>query len=379
MASTVSSSTSTLAKSIRMLFEPYKIREITLRNRIVVSPMCQYSSEDGFASDWHLVHLGSRAVGGAGLVFTEASAIEARGRISPQDLGIYKDEHVEMLSRITRFLKSQGAVAGTQIAHAGRKASTRRPWEQPAGTVTPEEGGWIPVGPTTVPFAPNYPTPTALSENEIRELLQSYVAATKRALAAGFEVIELHFAHGYLAHEFYSPLSNTRTDRYGGSFEGRIRLPLEIAEAVRAAWPERLPLFARISSTDWVEGGWDVSDSVELSKRLHERGVDLIDCSSGGNVADAKIPMAPLYQVPFAERIRREAKVPTGAVGLITTPEEGERILSRGQADLVIMAREFLRDPYFPLYAASELDVDVAWPKQYERARIARAAKRISA
>lgn len=362
-----------------MLFEPYKIRELTLRNRLVVSPMCQYSSEDGFASDWHLVHLGSRAVGGAAAVFTEASAVEARGRISPQDLGIYKDEHIEMLARITRFIKAQGAIPAMQIAHAGRKASTRRPWEQPSGVVKPEEGGWTPVGPTTAPFAPNYPVPTALSESEIRDIVEAFAAAARRALAAGFEIIELHFAHGYLVHEFYSPLSNTRTDRYGGSLENRTRLAREIAQAVRRAWPERLPLFARISSTDWVDGGWDVVQSVELAKQLHSLGVDLIDCSSGGNVADAQIPMAPLYQVPFAERIRREAKVPTAAVGLITTPEEGERILTRGQADLIVMAREFLRDPYFPLYAAGTLDVDFPWPKQYERAKIARAAKRISA
>jgi len=362
-----------------MLFEAYKLREVTLRNRIVVSPMCQYSSEDGFASDWHLVHLGSRAVGGAAVVFTEAAAVEARGRISPQDLGIYKDEHIEMLARIARFVKGQGAIPATQIAHAGRKASVRRPWEQPAGAIKPEDGGWIPVGPTTAPFAPNFAVPSALDEAEIGNIVQSFATATQRALQCGFEIVELHLAHGYLAHEFYSPLSNTRSGRYGGSLDGRLRFPLEIAEAVRNVWPERFPLFARISSTDWVEGGWDVTQSVELAKRLHERGVDLIDCSSGGNVADAQIPMAPLYQVPFAERIRREAKVPTGAVGLITTPEEGERILSRGQADLIVMAREFLRDPYFPMYAADALDVAIPWPKQYERARIARAAKRISA
>lgn len=362
-----------------MLFEPYKLRELTLRNRLVVSPMCEYSSEDGFANDWHLVHLGSRAVGGAAVVFTEASAVEARGRISPQDLGIYKDEHIEMLARITRFIKSQGAIPAMQIAHAGRKGSTRRPWEQPAGVVRPEEGGWIPVGPTTQPFAPNFPVPTALGVEEIATIVSAFAAAAKRALAAGFELIELHMAHGYLVHEFYSPISNTRTDRYGGPLENRIRFALEIAKAVRAVWPQHLPLFARISSTDWVEGGWDVTQSVELAKQLHALGVDLIDCSSGGNVVDAQIPMTPLYQVPFAERIRREAKVPTGAVGLITTPEEGERILARGQADVILMAREFLRDPYFPLYAAAELDIDFPWPKQYERAKIARAAKRISA
>jgi 2,4-dienoyl-CoA reductase-like NADH-dependent reductase (Old Yellow Enzyme family) len=362
-----------------MLFEPYTIRDLTLKSRLVVSPMCQYSSEDGFASDWHLVHLGSRAVGGAALIFTEAAAVESRGRISPQDLGIWKDEHVEMLARITRFVRAQGAVPAMQLAHAGRKGSTRRPWEPPPGTVRPEDGGWIPIGPTEAPFAPNFPKPSPLDESEISVIVRAFVAAAQRALAAGFQIVELHFAHGYLAHEFYSPLSNTRTDRYGGSFEGRIRFALETAEAVRRVWPERLPLFARISCTDWVDGGWDIVQSVELSRRLHALGVDVIDCSSGGNVADAQIPMAPLYQVPFAERIRREAGVATAAVGLITTPRECERILSHGQADLVVMAREFLRDPYFPLFAADELDVDVPWPKQYERARIARAVKRATA
>ena len=362
-----------------MLFEPYTIRDITLKNRLVVSPMCQYSSDDGFASDWHLVHLGSRAVGGAALIFTEAAAVESRGRISQQDLGIWKDEHVEMLARITRFVRAQGAVPAMQLAHAGRKGSTRRPWEQPPGTVRPQDGGWIPVGPTEAPFAPNFPKPAPLAENEISVIVRAFVAAAQRALAAGFEIVELHFAHGYLAHEFYSPLSNTRTDAYGGSFEGRIRFALETTEAVRRVWPERLPLFARISCTDWAEGGWDIAQSVELAKRLHERGVDVVDCSSGGNVAEAQIPIAPLYQVPFAERIRREAKVPTAAVGLITTPQECERILTRGQADLIVMAREFLRDPYFPFFAADELDTDIEWPKQYLRARIARAAKRATA
>jgi 2,4-dienoyl-CoA reductase-like NADH-dependent reductase (Old Yellow Enzyme family) len=362
-----------------MLFEPYKIRDLVLRNRVVVSPMCQYSSDDGFASDWHLVHLGSRAVGGAAVVFTEATAVEARGRISPQDLGIWKDEHMEMLARIVRFIQGQGAIPAMQLAHAGRKGSTRRPWEPPPGAIAPEDGGWVPVGPTSQPFAPNYPVPTPLDEAEIGVIVRAFATAARRALACGFQIIELHFAHGYLAHEFYSPLSNTRTDRYGGSLENRIRFALQVAEAVRAVWPERLPLFARISSTDWVDGGWDIVQSVALAKRLRERGVDLIDCSSGGNVADAQIPMGPLYQVPFAERIRRDAGIATAAVGLITTPEECERILSRGQADLVVMAREFLRDPYFPMYAADALGVDIPWPKQYERARIARPARRATA
>ena len=358
-----------------MLFQPYQLRSLTLRNRIVVSPMCQYSSEDGFASDWHLVHLGSRAVGGAAVVFTEASAVEARGRISPQDLGIWKDEHVEMLSRITRFVRDRGAIPAMQLAHAGRKASTRRPWEAPPGAIAPQDGGWIPVGPTTDAFAPNYPVPTALDERGIAQIVQAFAAAAKRALAAGFEIIELHFAHGYLVHEFYSPLSNARTDRYGGSLQNRIRLAVEIAESARAVWPEHLPVFARISSTDWVDGGWDIEQSVELAKRLRDCGIDVIDCSSGGNVATAQIPLAPMYQVPFAERIRRDAGVATAAVGLITTPEQCEGILSSGQADLVVMARELLRDPYFPLRAAHELDAEVAWPKQYERAKLAPPAR----
>lgn len=358
-----------------MLFEPYKIRDVTLRNRIVVSPMCQYSSDDGFASDWHLVHLGSRAVGGAGLVFTEAAAVEPRGRISPEDLGIWKDEHVDMLARIARFIEAQGAVPAMQLAHAGRKASTRRPWESPPGAIPPDAGGWIPVGPTTAPFAPNYPTPTQLDEREIATIVRSFKGAVRRALGAGFRLIELHFAHGYLAHEFYSPLSNTRIDRYGGSLENRIRFALELTKSAREVWPERLPLFARISSTDWAPSGWDVEQSVVLSRRLHELGVDVIDCSSGGNVADAKIPMEPLYQVPFAETIRRDAGVPTAAVGLITTAEQGEQILQRGQADLIVMAREFLRDPYFPMHAAQELDVEIPWPDQYLRARPPRPAR----
>ncbi len=358
-----------------MLFEPFTIRDVTLRNRIAVSPMCQYSSEDGFASDWHLVHLGSRAVGGAGLVFTEAAAVEPRGRISPQDLGIWKDDHVEMLARIARFIKAQGAVPAIQLAHAGRKGSTRRPWEPPPGAVAPEAGGWIPVGPTTAPFASNYPVPAQLDEREIATIVSAFADAVRRALGAGFQLIELHFAHGYLAHQFYSPLSNTRTDRYGGSLENRIRLALEVAEAARGVWPERLPLFARISSTDWVEGGWDVEQSVALARRLHDAGVDVIDCSSGGNVADAQIPMEPLYQVPFAERIRNAAGVATAAVGLITTAEQCEQILEDGRADLIVMAREFLRDPYFPMHAAAALDIEIPWPKQYERARPPRPAR----
>jgi 2,4-dienoyl-CoA reductase-like NADH-dependent reductase (Old Yellow Enzyme family) len=349
------------------LFAPLTIREVTFRNRIAVSPMCQYSSEDGFASDWHLVHLGSRAVGGAALVIMEASAVEARGRISPHDNGIWKDEHIPMLSRIAAFIRQQGAAPAIQLAHAGRKASTYRPWEG-SGAVPPEAGGWQPVAPSAVAFQSDYAVPAELTRAEIAGLAQSFAAAARRALEAGFQVVELHFAHGYLMHEFLSPLSNLRTDEYGGSFENRIRFALETTKAVRAVWPERLPLLVRISATDWVEGGWDIDESVELARRLCGLGVDLIDCSSGGLAPQQKIPLAPGYQVPFAERIRRETGIRTGAVGLITTPRQADEIVQRGQADLVLLAREFLRDPYFPLHAAKVLGDAVEAPIQYRRA-----------
>jgi len=329
--------------------------------------MCQYSSEDGFANEWHLVHLGSRAVGGAALVMMEASAVEARGRISPQDHGIWKDEHIPFLSRITSFIRQQGAAAGIQLAHAGRKASTRRPWDG-AGAVAAEAGGWQPVAPSPVAFQPDYPFPVELTGEGIAGIGESFVAAARRALAAGFQVLELHFAHGYLIHEFLSPLSNHRTDEYGGSFENRVRFALRTARAVREVWPEHLPLFVRISASDWVEGGWDIDQSVELSRQLAGLGVDLIDCSSGGLAPQQKIQLGPGYQVPFAERIKREAGVRTGAVGLITTPKQADEIVSSGQADLVLMAREFLRDPYFPLHAAKALGDAVPGPIQYGRA-----------
>jgi 2,4-dienoyl-CoA reductase-like NADH-dependent reductase (Old Yellow Enzyme family) len=349
------------------LFTPLTIREVTVRNRIAVSPMCQYSSEDGFANDWHLVHLGSRAAGGAGLVIMEASAVEARGRISPQDHGIWKDEHLPFLSRIAAFVRQQGAVAAIQLAHAGRKGSTWRPWSG-AGAVPSEAGGWQPVAPSPVAFQPDYPLPAELTRAEIADVAGAFAAAARRALEAGFQVVELHFAHGYLAHEFLSPLSNFRTDEYGGPFENRIRFPLEIARAVRAIWPDRLPLFARISASDWVEGGWDIDESVELSRRLCALGVDLIDCSSGGLSPRQKIALGPGYQVPFAERIKREAAVRTAAVGLITTAEQADEIVRTGQADLVLLAREFLRDPYFPLHAAKALGDVINAPIQYQRA-----------
>lgn len=349
------------------LFTPLTIRELTLRNRIAVSPMCQYSSEDGFANDWHLVHLGSRAVGGAALVIMEASAVEARGRISPQDHGIWKDEHIPFLARIAAFLRQQGAAAGIQLAHACRKASTWCPWNG-SGAVPLDAGGWEPVAPSAIAFQPDYPFPRALTLPEISSIGEAFVAAAGRALEAGFQVVELHFAHGYLMHEFLSPLSNQRTDQYGGSFENRIRFPLETAKAVRTVWPEHLPLFVRISASDWVEGGWDIDESVELSRRLCGLGVDLIDCSSGGLSPQQKIKVVPGYQVPFAERIRRDAGIRTGAVGLITTAQQAEEIVSSGNADLVLLAREFLRDPYFPLHAAKQLGDAVQPPIQYQRA-----------
>ncbi|OGX85676.1 NADH:flavin oxidoreductase/NADH oxidase [Hymenobacter glacialis] len=350
------------------LFEPLALRGITLKNRIAVSPMCQYSSVDGFATDWHLVHLGGRAVGGAGLIISEAAAVSPEGRISPEDLGIWKDEHVPMLQRITAFLLAQGSVPGIQLAHAGRKASTYSPWTG-EGAVPESAGGWPVVGPSAVAFADNYPQPTALDAAGIQKVIADFRAAAVRALAAGFQVVELHAAHGYLLHEFLSPLSNLRTDEYGGSFENRIRLLLEVTAATREVWPENLPLLVRISATDWTEGGWNPDEAVQLASILKTRGVDLIDCSTGGNVPKAPIPVGPGYQVEFAGRIREEAGIMTGAVGLITTPAEAEAILANGQADLVLLAREFLREPYFPLLAAHELGVEMPWPAQYERGK----------
>lgn len=344
------------------------LRGVTLANRIAVSPMCQYSCEDGFATDWHLVHLGSRAVGGAGLVITEASAVLPEGRITPNDLGIWKDEHIGPFARIVKFLHAQGAHAGIQLAHAGRKASMQRPW-QGERLLSPAEGGWANVAaPSALPFNEHYAKPQALDAAGIAAVKQAFLLATHRALTAGFDVIELHAAHGYLFHEFLSPLSNQRTDEYGGTFENRIRLLVETTEAVRGILPEYTPLFVRISATDWVEGGWDVDQSVALARILKHHGADLIDTSSGGNISGASIPTGPGYQVPFAERIRREADVATSAVGLITSPEQADQIIRTGQADLVLLAREMLRDPYWPLRAAEELHADMAWPAQYLRA-----------
>lgn len=351
------------------LFSPITLRSIQLKNRIVVSPMCQYSSEDGFSTDWHLVHLGSRAVGGASLIITEATAISPEGRISPDDLGIWQDEHLAGLKRITTFIRENGAVAGIQLAHAGRKASHQRPWEGGSAIFPNEQRGWQTVAPSAIPFQASGPAPTELTTNGIEKILTDFQAATLRALDAGFQVIEIHAAHGYLLHQFLSPLSNQRTDHYGGSFGNRIRLLMDVIDRVQTVWPDELPLFVRISATDWTEGGWTVDDSVALAAVLKDKGIDVVDCSTGGNVAHAKIPVGPGYQVQFAERIRQETGIQTAAVGLITSAEQAEAILMNGQADLVVFARELLRNPYFPLQAAQALGDDITWPVQYERAK----------
>jgi 2,4-dienoyl-CoA reductase-like NADH-dependent reductase (Old Yellow Enzyme family) len=352
------------------LFAPLTVRDITFKNRIAVSPMCQYSSEDGFANDWHLVHLGQRAVGGAALVFTEASAVTPEGRISPQDLGIWKDEHVDYMSRIARFLKANGAVGGVQLAHAGRKASTATPW-QGGQYLSEGEGGWRPIyAASPIPFSEKAVQPQELDKAGLARICKAFGDAARRVLEAGFEVIELHGAHGYLINEFLSPLSNKRSDEYGGTFENRTRFVREITAEVRRVWPERLPLFLRISASDWTEGGWTIEDSVALARVMKPLGIDLVDCSSGGNVAHVRIPVGAGYQVPFAEQVRREAGVLTGAVGMITSPSQADQIIRNGEADMVLLARQFLRDPYWPLHAAKELGVDVGWPDQYARAKV---------
>lgn len=331
--------------------------------------MCQYSSVDGFATDWHLVHLGARAMGGAAAVITEAAAVSAEGRISPQDLGIYSDEHVGMLRRVAAFIGAQGSIPGIQLAHAGRKASTTPPWS--GGTVVPpEDGGWATVAPSAIPFREGQPAPRELERNAIASVVDDFAAAAGRALEAGFQLIEIHAAHGYLLHEFLSPLTNSRTDEYGGSFENRVRLLLEVVNGVREVWPEELPLFVRISATDWADGGWNIDDSVELARIVSARGVDLIDCSSGAIAPGIRIPAAPGYQVPFAERIRREGGLLSGAVGLITDPDQADAIVREGRADIVLLARALLRDPNWPLNAARALGHEIAWPLQYERAKI---------
>ncbi len=352
------------------LFDSFQIRDISFRNRVAVSPMCEYSSEDGFSNDWHLVHLGSRAVGGAGTVLTEAAAVTPEGRISPSDLGIWKDAHIENLARVVRFLRQHGAVAGIQLAHAGFKASTSVPWRNPGEPVPVDQGGWRPIySSTSQGFTPESIQPEALTVEGIARITRAFADGARRALEAGFELIEIHGAHGYLVHQFLSPLVNTRTDHYGGSFQNRTRILHEIIEAVRRIWPERLPLWLRISASDWTEGGWTIDDSIVLARQVKPLGVDLIDASSGGIVPAAKIPLGPGYQTPFAERIRREAGILTGAVGMIIAPEQAQHIIATGQADLVLLAREFLREPYWPLHAAHVLKQTVPWPKQYERAR----------
>lgn len=351
-----------------LLFSPIKIKNLELKNRIVVSPMCEYSSVDGFANNWHLVHLGSRAVGGAGLIITEATAVSPEGRISIVDLGIWKDEHKEKLIEIVNFIHDNGSVAGVQLAHAGRKASFDIPWESPA-QVSKENGGWDTVAPSAIQFNPKDKMPIALDTAGIEKVKADFKAAAKRALEVGFKVIEVHAAHGYLLHQFLSPLSNQRTDEYGGSFENRIRLLLEVTAAVQEVWPKENPLFVRVSATDWVEGGWNEVETVKLAQILKNNGVDVIDTSTGGLAREQQIPVGPNYQVKFAEQIKQQTGITTGAVGLITEAEQAESILQSGQADLIFLARELLRNPYFPLHAAKQLKADVKWPVQYERAK----------
>lgn len=349
------------------LFDPFPIRSLTLRNRIVVSPMCQYSATDGVPDDWHLVHLGSRAVGGAAAVIAEATSVSAEGRITPGDTGIWNDGQADAWARIARFVQAHGAVAGIQLAHAGRKASTAAPWHGGKG-LTPAQGGWTPVAPSALVFDDGYLMPQALDDSGIAKVADDFVAAARRALAAGFQLAEIHAAHGYLLHSFLSPLSNRRDDRYGGSFDNRTRLLREVVDGVRTVWPAHLPLWLRISASDWAEGGWDIEQSIELARLLPAHGVDLIDVSSGGLVPYARIPSESNYQVPFACRIRRETDMPTGAVGLITEPAQAEHILEAGEADVVVLAREMLRDPYFPRRAAHALGASIEAPEQYQRA-----------
>jgi len=350
-----------------VLFSPLKIRGITLSNRIVMSPMCQYSARDGFAGDWHLVHYGARAVGGAGLIIMEATAVWPEGKITPGDLGLWNDDHIPGLRRITDYIHSHGSVAGIQIAHAGRKASCAVPWEG-GKQLAVQNGGWETVAPSAVPFSPGERAPSMADRPEIDKIIAGFRNAAVRAVEAGFRVVEIHSAHGYLLQEFLSPVSNRRTDEYGGSFENRIRLLLEVTTAVRSVWPEEYPLFVRISSTEWTEGGWTPEESVRLAPLLKNAGADLIDCSSGGNIHNAKIPAGPGYQVPFAEAVRK-AGILTGAVGLITDAAQAEEIISSGKADLVLMGRELLRNPGFPLQAARTLGADISWPRQYLRAK----------
>ncbi len=352
-----------------ILFSPLSIKDITFKNRIAVSPMCQYSAIDGFANDFHLVHLGSRAVGGAGLIIQEATAVSPEGRITPGDLGLWDEKHIEKLSGIVKFIHEHGALAGIQLAHAGRKASCARAWEG-GKQLSQIEGGWKTLAPSAIAFNEEDDVPLALDISSIKKVVSDFKDAAQRALQAGYKLIEIHAAHGYLVHQFLSPLSNQRADNYGGSHQNRIRLLLEIVDAIHSVWPQNLPLFVRLSATDYIEGGWNVEETVQLASILKKNGVDLVDSSSGGMVPYAKIPFGPGYQVGFAERIRREAGIMTGAVGFITEAKQAEEILTKKQADLILIARESLRNPYFPLYAAHELGDDVAWPMQYKRAKL---------
>lgn len=350
------------------LFTPLTIKDITFRNRIAVSPMCMYSAVDGFANDWHLVHLGSRATGGAGLIIQEATAVSPEGRITSGDLGLYKDEHIEMLQRITSFIKQQGAIAGIQLAHAGRKASCASPWEG-GKQLKKENGGWTTIAPSPLPFYPDDDTPEALDLDGIKRIVNSFKNAAQRALKVGYQLIDIHAAHGYLIHQFLSPISNHRTDIYGGNFENRIRLLLEIVDAIKSVWPANLPLFVRLSATDWAEGGWNLEETVKLAAILKTKGVDLVDTSAGGMVHNAKVTVGPGYMVPYAEQIKKESGIMTSAVGLITQAKQAEEILQSGKADMILIARESLRNPYFPLQAAKELGDEIDWPRQYLRAK----------
>jgi len=351
------------------LFTPLTIREITLKNRIIVSPMCQYSSEQGFANDWHLVHYGSRAVGGAGLIISEAAAISPEGRISPYDIGIWKEEHISKWKQINAFIHAQGSLSGIQLAHAGRKASTGCSWIEGDRVLAPHEGGWQTLAPSGVPFQEGGLAPLAMDYESIEWVTSEFQKAAKRAVDADFDVVEIHAAHGYLLHQFLSPLSNQRTDKYGGGFENRTRFLLQVVDAVKSELPAEKLLFVRISATDWAEGGWNIEESVKLSGILKSKGVDLMDISTGGLVSYAKIPVAVGYQVPFATRIKHETGILTGTVGLITDAMQAETLLVTEAADVIIVAREFLRDPYFPLHATTQLHDDIAWPVQYQRAK----------
>jgi 2,4-dienoyl-CoA reductase-like NADH-dependent reductase (Old Yellow Enzyme family) len=351
-----------------LLFAPLKIRSLEFKNRIAVSPMCEYSAKDGVPNQWHMVHLGSRAVGGAGLVITEATGVSAVGRISPQDTGIWSAEQIKAFKEITDFIKAQNSIPGIQIAHAGRKASTFAPWDGD-GEVPKEKGGWVPLAPSAIPFTKGYPSPKEMDANDIKTVREEFSQAARNSLIAGFQVAEIHMAHGYLLNEFLSPLSNKRSDEFGGTLENRMRFPLQIAKDLREIWPQEWPLFVRISATDWVDGGWTLEDSVVFAKKLKDLGIDLIDCSSGGSSPDAKIKSGPGYQVFLSEGVKQGAEIATAAVGIITEAQQAEDILQSGKADMILMAREFLRDPYWPLHAAKALGEDIEWPKQYARAK----------